>query len=381
MASRLLRMIDNLPKENIKAQECSSVLRYEYSCPCDSRLFSLDLPALWDMGLDEDSFDIQRCVFLDTETTGLSGGAGTVAFLVGYGYVEDNLFKVKQLLIPDYSCEVEMLTILSYELSRFDTVIHFNGKRFDVPLLQNRCVLKRLEDFTLHLAQLDLLLPARRIWKLRLNCCRLSYLESAVLGMPERDDIPGSEIPTRFFESMKTGNRLLLEDIVTHNRQDIVTLTTLLCTINAIYKSPVSQSDTIDLYSTGRTFEHLGQLRVARNLYLKASVPRIIRSYDDLRHEKYSGEANLRLYLLARRAKDYTNCEFTLLNMIKRKQMGSLPYLELCKLYEHHLKDYKKALDVCQKLLAISDGSDSDELNRRYKRIENKLYNQEVKNV
>ena len=373
MASRLMRKLSLLnasSKPETPPRICR-VMRYEAIYPADEGLLRLNQTALLRMGLTGGCFDIRKAVFLDTETTGLSGGAGTVAFLVGYGFWQNHSFVVRQLLMPDYSAEPELLEILSEELSGFETVVHFNGRRFDMPLLSQRYIMKRMNDGIAHLEQLDLLYPARNTWKLRLGCCRLSYLESHIFGMPERDDIPGAEIPGRYFESVRSGDLSGLQDVIEHNRQDIRTLGILLSELNRIFSNPESLGEVTDLYSLGKTFERQGEYKCARGLYLKASRPRPIHTASDLRDEKYAGEANKRLYALYRRMSDYEKCEQTLLCMVRRGQLGSYPHLELAKLYEHHLKDFASALRQCE-WLTDHGGEDTLALEKRKARIRNK---------
>ena len=371
MRSSLLRklsLIDGGAPEP-KKPEIRHVKLYEWSCPAEEGLGKLHLDALSMMGFDGQRFDLSRTVFIDTETTGLSGGAGTVAFLTGIGYVQNDRFTVKQYLMPDYSAEAEMLQALSEEFSRFETAVHFNGRRFDIPLLSQRCVMKRMDDFTKGLWQLDLLYPARSVWKLRIGSCRLSYIESRIMDMPERDDIPGSEIPSRYFESVRTGDIGLLKDVIEHNRQDIVTLTKLLVKLEGMYAAPEEVSEQIDIFSLGRVFERQGEYRIAKKLYLKASRPRAVFTLRDLESQKYAGEANLRLYHIERRACMYDKCELTLLNMIKRGQYTCLARLELCKLYEHRLHRYSDALRQCEILLKGADDAQRPLLMKRKNRI------------
>ena len=376
MASSLMRKLSFLDGDKPKAPRAdgSHVKLYEWACPAETGLDKLRLDALSMMGFTGERFDIRRAVFLDTETTGLSGGAGTVAFLVGIGYLDGERFVVKQYLMPDYSAEVEMLEALRQDMARFETVIHFNGRRFDMPLLGERCVMKRIDDFTKDLWQLDLLYPARSVWKLRIGSCKLSHIESSILGMPERDDIPGSEIPARYFESVRSGNISLLNDVIDHNRQDIVTLATLLKKLESMYAAPDEVSEQIDLFSLGRVFERQGEYRVAKRLYLSASVPRAVSSLRDLENRKYAGEANLRLYHIERRHAQYDKCEQTLLNMLKRGQYVSMARLELCKLYEHRLRRYGDALAQCELLLKnAANAEDALALIKRQNRLKTKL--------
>ena len=142
-------------------------------------------------------FDLRRAVFLDTETTGLAGGAGTAAFLIGVGWVEGERFVVRQYFMRDYHEEAALLHALAAELRRFDCLVTFNGKMFDVPLLDARFRLNRGRFPLSGAPHLDLLHPARRLWKARLESCRLQSLEAGAhgpappRGHPRRGDPAG----------------------------------------------------------------------------------------------------------------------------------------------------------------------------------------------
>ncbi len=375
MASNLLRKLSLMGDAAPQKPKTSPVRPkiFDWSCPAEEGLDKLSGDALYMMGYRGKRFDINRAAFIDTETTGLSGGAGTVAFLVGVGFVRDGRFWVRQYLMPDYGAEAEMLDEIEKLLFSFDTAVHFNGRRFDMPLLAERCVMKRRDDFTGRLDQLDLLYPARSVWKLRLGSCRLSCLETQILGMPEREDIPGSEIPSRYFEAVKKGDMSLLDEVIRHNRQDIATMQVLLKRLNDIYAEPEEVFWQQDIFSLGKVFERQGEYRMAKKLYLKASQPRAVLSAQDLRHEKYAGEANLRLYLIERRSGAYDKCELTLKNMIKRRQMEAQALLELCKLYEHRMQRYGDALEICERLIALTDETGMQPLIKRKNRLLAKL--------
>jgi len=375
MASSLSRklniMTSGAPKPAPR-RETHTIIR-EHREPVSDEVYRLNRDALLDMGLTGGEFDIERTLFIDTETTGLSGGAGTVAFLVGCGFIRKGSITVRQYLIPDYSCEAEMLNELASLFSAFDTVVHFNGTRFDMPLLKERFTMKRLDGVWRELEQLDLLKPARKVWKLRLGCCRLKYIEEAILGMPRGKDIDGADIPARYFESVKTQNPSLLDDIVSHNLQDILTLTQLLVKLNGIFAKPEETTEQLDMFSLGRAFESLGRLSTAKKLYKLAAIPRAVHTARDFRNEKYAGEANMRLFHMYRRAGEFEKCEATLLNMIKRRQMDDAPYIELAKLYEHRLNRLQDALSITERLLLKSD---DPALITRRDRLRNKLKNQ-----
>ena len=152
----------------------------------DERLYDLSGAALRRIGWSGRKFDVEKCLFLDTETTGLSGGAGTVAFLVGLGRIEGREFVVRQFLMPTYAAEPQLLTRVNEFSEGCDTVVTFNGKSFDVPLLASRCIMNRTDNPFAGMRHLDLIHPARRTWKLRLKDCSLGNLEEKVLNLKAR---------------------------------------------------------------------------------------------------------------------------------------------------------------------------------------------------
>jgi uncharacterized protein len=174
-----------------------------------------------------DGFDLQRAAFLDTETTGLAGGTGTAAFLIGLGFFDGDRFRVRQYFMRDYHEEAALLRALAEELRRFDQLVTFNGKMFDVPLLEARFRLNRDRFPLAGVPHLDLLHPSRRLWKARLESCRLQSLEAALLGLRRSGDIPGEQIPQVYFDWVRRRDARMLARVFEHNRQDIVSLAAL----------------------------------------------------------------------------------------------------------------------------------------------------------
>jgi len=318
-------------------------------------------------------FDARRCLFLDTETTGLSGGAGTVAFLVGVGFLEGNSFVIEQYLMRDYSDEPELIDRLAERMDKFDCVCTFNGRTFDMPLLEARFTMCRMRHRWRELENLDLLHPARRLWKLRLGSCRLSRLEEFVLGMERVDDLPGSEVPQRYFDFLKTGDMGLLEDIIRHNKQDIASLATLLVQLCGAYAAPERLRDCKDLFSAGKALEKQGELGVARELYQVSAVPAPAGTLAALTGERIAGEANWRVYLIARRNKDYDGMRQALETMLRRGQMLLQAHVEMSKLYEHHYRDCRSALKHARQAREICAGAETDALEARIARLERKI--------
>ena len=167
-----------------------------------------------------------QIAFLDTETTGLAGGAGTVAFLVGVGrwIPGARAFQVVQLFLEDLDREPALLSQLARELAGVRCVVTYNGRRFDVPLLRNRCVLNRRPGLLDGAAHLDLLPLSRSLWRLSQPDCRLATLERGVLGVARGHDVPGWEIPSVYTRYLRLGPDARLGAVFRHNRLDILSL-------------------------------------------------------------------------------------------------------------------------------------------------------------
>lgn len=339
-------------------------------------LLSLSGTGLRRIGWNGHVFDARRCLFLDTETTGLSGGAGTVAFLVGVGFVEGDAFVIEQYLMRDYADEPELIDRLANRMDGFDCVCTFNGKTFDMPLLDARFTMCRMRHRWRDLPNLDLLHSARRTWKLRLGSCRLGRLEEMVLGMARVDDLPGSEVPQRYFDFLKTGDLSLLEDILRHNRQDIATLAALLVRLCGIYDEPERLTDRKDLFSVGKALERQGELRPARELYRVSAIPAPAGTLSALSSEKVAGMANWRIYLIERRSGNTEGMRMILEQMLVRGQMVCTVQTELSKLYEHRIGDCQKALRHAREARRICTTDEAETLDKRIARLEKKLEKQ-----
>ena len=339
--------------------------------PLDPAINDLSPVGLRRMGWTGGPFDVRKCLFMDTETTGLSGGAGTVAFLVGAGYVDGDGFAVEQFLMREYADEPEMIDRLAGLMEQFDCVCTFNGRKFDMPLLEARFTMCRMRQRWREMDNLDLLHPARRAWKLRIGSCRLSRIEAEILGMPRRDDLPGSEVPGRYFEFLKTGDEGLLEDIIEHNRQDIVSLQTLLVRLCAVNAEPEKLTDQRDLFSMGRTLERQGEWKPARELYRITALPRPRGTLAALTGERIAGMANWRQYHILRRSGDCAGAIQVLKQMLQRRQMPGKVCVALSKLYEHKIKDCAAALEYANMARRYPDAE--DDLDRRAARLIKKM--------
>ncbi len=196
---------------------------------CIRDLTPLDMGRLAVLGNDPAlrGLDYREALFLDTETTGLAGGTGTVAFLIGLGWFEGDAFVTRQLFARDYGEERATLLALRELLGEKHFLVSFNGKAFDANLLAARFIMNRLPDPLAGLPHLDLLHPARRLLRHRLADRRLGALETALLGFEREGDVPGSEIPQRYFDWLRRRDGRLMADVFEHNRIDILSLAAL----------------------------------------------------------------------------------------------------------------------------------------------------------
>jgi uncharacterized protein len=162
-------------------------------------------------------------VFFDLETTGLSGGAGTQAFLVGSGrFDDDGGFTTRQHLLVRHGDELAMLNAVAEDLNSAGALVSFNGKSFDAPVLETRYLFHRLDWAAAAQPHIDVLHPARRFWKE--DECSLTVLEQQVLGAWREDDVAGFEIPSRYFQFLRSGDACLLAAVLEHNRRDLISL-------------------------------------------------------------------------------------------------------------------------------------------------------------
>jgi len=223
------------------------------------RLVSRSAFSILARGEEGAGLDLTRAVFLDTETTGLAGGAGTCPFLVGLGYLEGDRFKVRQLFMRDYPEEPALLDELARFLGRFESLVTYNGKTFDVPLLESRFILSRLRFPIGELPHFDLLHPARNLWRARLESCRLVELEYALLGFEREGDVPGELIPALYFDYLRSGDASRMPGVFVHNRNDIVSLAALAVHASELVEEGSEPDHPVDDFSLGRIFERAGE--------------------------------------------------------------------------------------------------------------------------
>ena len=288
-----------------------------------------------------DVLDPMRILYLDTETTGLAGGTGTVAFLVGVGRLTMDGFRIQQFVMRDYPEERFVLARVAEALDECDTICTFNGRTFDVPLLKDRFLMNRMSPACLEKPHIDLLHIARRVWKMRLKRCTLSHLEEAVLGTPRLKDLPGSEAPQRYFSFLKTGQFCLLDEVIAHNAQDIASLCTLLSAMTNLYEHPEKHPYEEDLFSMGVALEKFHHPEEARRCYHLASRG-VTRT-----------KGQLRLAQSWRRSGQRQEAVDVWLHMIDRHEGGITPYVEMAKHYEHVERNIPKAMEMTRRAMMM----------------------------
>ncbi len=321
--------------------------------------------------------DLQRIAFVDTETTGLAGGTGTYAFLVGVGLFEEEGFRLHQFFMRDYGEEPAQLLALGELLDGVEAVVSFNGKSFDLPLLETRFLMARQSPRLGGAPHLDLLPPARRVWKYRLESCALSSLEQAVLGLERTQaDVPGWLIPSLYADYARTGDAREMPRIFYHNAQDILSLVTLTAHLCALVAAPLAAPSPHlpgeDLYGLARLFQEMGRLPEAEAAYTQAA--------QTSRREVVVEQAARDLaYLLKRQERREEALPWW--EALARAQGAVYACEELAKHYEWQVGDLALALAWTQEAMALVRGwppgmrrrQALEELAHRQARLEEKL--------
>lgn len=314
-------------------------------------------------------WDVRKLLFLDTETTGLSGGAGTLAFEIGLGFIDARGMVIRQYAMRDYGEESAMLAEIASLLPRFDTLVTFNGKSFDIPLLESRMVMHRIRVHLTDWPHLDLLHACRRVYKLRLGRCSLSALEEAVLGESRTDDLPGAQVPQRYFDYLRTREFALLEDVLRHNRQDVESLASLTGYLCSAFREPEQLAHAEDAFCVGRTLLRGGHTEEGR------------RCLRILGMSSMSSQAHMVLSASYKKSREWASSVETWTAMIARGEGGTWPYVELAKYYEHTERDYARALRYAGAALSRAlnlsplggDDAEIATLRKRVERLKRKL--------
>lgn len=289
-------------------------------------------------------------LFLDTETTGLMG-AGAFAFLVGIGFYENNAYVLRQYFLQDHDDEYPMLTFLAEHLSQKPALLTFNGRSFDIPLLDRRYLMNRIGHIVPHLRQmphLDILPPSRRLWQLRLGSCALSQLEKNLLNIQRtQEDIPGWLIPRLYEEYLQHGNGQQMARVFYHNCQDILSMTTLAAQLVRQWSRPYLSDHPMDYLSLAKWQIHLGMAAKAES-YLRHALT------CDLPLEQYQ-ETLLLLASLLKQQERRTEALPFWQQLAVTSYEDVTAHIELAKYHEWHSHDLPSAQHWTEEALRLAN--------------------------
>jgi hypothetical protein len=344
---------------------------------------SLNVMAAWAGDARLRDLPIESFAFLDTETSGLSGGTGTYAFLIGAGRFVNGEFILQQFFMRDPAEEPALLEGLGKFLASAQALVTFNGKAFDVPLLKTRYSLNAIPVPFKDFAHLDLLPLARRLWRDRLESRALKYLEENILFAPRTvEEVPGYEIPYIYFDYLRDGDARPLKGVFYHNAMDVVAMAALLNHTAKMLEDPFHEGieHGLDVIALAKLYEGLGQWDKAARLFehgLEKSLSS--ESGQGLSQESFT-ETVRRLSVLQKRRGDFDEALRLWEDAADKGHIYA--FIELAKYYEHKKRDSKTALKwtkSAQKQLERSDLPAyirkhwMDELAHRRQRLESKL--------
>jgi hypothetical protein len=297
----------------------------------------LQMIAEWAGSAEISQNGLEDFAFLDTETSGLAGGTGTFAFLIGVGRFTGDDFQLIQFFMRDPFEEPAMLLALEEFLSHCKTLVTFNGKSFDAPLLNTRYTLQGWPSPMKSMQHIDLLHLARRLWRERLPSRTLSNLEVQILGAQRSDEeIPGWMIPQMYFDFLREGDARPLKRVFYHNAMDVLSMAALLNLVANLLENPRGESDVpaSDRAAMGRLYEDLGYYDLADETYVTC-----------LQSDQASDQRMrtvLCLAALRKRRGDYSQA---LALWEEAAGEGSIDaFIELAKYYEHRVRDIQAAL-------------------------------------
>ncbi len=306
-----------------------------------------------------EKLDPSGALFVDTETTGLSGGSGTIPFLIGVGWFTESAFIVEHLFCRTPDEEPAQLYLLTKHMKRAEYLVSFNGKSFDIPLINNRFIMNRIANPGYNLSHLDLLHLSRRVFGRRLTDRSLQNLERVVLNFKREGDIPGSEIPDVYKAYLSGEDKFTVAKVLEHNALDIVALAALGGELDNMYRNPDSVAFVQD------------SLGLAREAFGAGAVTN---GTAHLNHAGVMGsmdEKTVALHMAARyeaKKKSYKKAASIWLEIIKLDKYDASASLSLAKYYEHREKNLERALKYAKKTAEIEGESASEHRQNRIKR-------------
>jgi uncharacterized protein YprB with RNaseH-like and TPR domain len=297
--------------------------------------------------------DLRSAVFIDLETTGLSGGVGTIPFLVGVGFYRDDKFDILQFFLDDLAEEAAMIRDIAAFLEgmNFRSVVSYNGKGFDVPLLETRFILHRQALPLGRLPHLDFLFSARSLWSHKQESCRLSELARDILEAERAEDIPSAEIPRRYFEYLRTGDFSLMEPVLYHNQEDLLSLLGVVILGAGLLVEERGGdagvlADAMDWFGVAKVLEKTGDR--------ERSAACIRRALEGRLTDEVALEARKKLAAHFKKNKDWDKAAALWQEMAPLQQLFC--FRELAMYHEHRRKDYRQAIDIAEQGLEMAAG-------------------------
>lgn len=326
------------------------------------------------------TFDLRQSVFIDVETSGLSGGTGTYVFLVGVGFFDGDTFRLQQFFMRDVTEEPAMLCLVGDLLDRFEAVVSFNGRAFDLPLLNTRFTLARQPRRLTRAPHLDLLKPSRRLWHRRLESCSLGSLEQMALGVHRaEEDVPGWLVPRLYFDYIQTGDASELAGVFYHNVVDVLSMVTLAARLGAVFddQAVAGALGGVDLFSLGWWYERLGMMDEGEAAYRSALSKPLP---PDTEHAAWQHLS----YQLKRQGRRKEAADIWRKVAESGESRSFYAHVELAKHYEWQTGDLPAAVAVTRQAMALLEKISSDrrtqetlaELAHRLRRLERKMARQ-----
>jgi hypothetical protein len=335
----------------------------------------------------------RRTIFIDLETTGLSGGAGTVAFLVGCGYFDFGAFQVRQFLLTSFASERALLYAVAEFFDAADLIVTYNGKTFDVPVMETRWLFHRLQMPLERVPHFDMLHPARRLWRARGRSagdeagCRLASLERSLLDMTRVGDVGGFEIPGRFFQFLRTGDARPLEPVLEHNRLDLVSLAAVMSHgLRLAREGQAACRDCAEALALGRVYERAAACGLSSGAEeILARAERCYRRAAQSRDADVKGEALYRLALRHRRERRYAEAAAIwreVIELTEPRGVRRIPGLGELRQFavealaihqEHRERDLPRARELALFALEDAEGRRADGMRHRLARLDRKI--------
>lgn len=321
---------------------------------------SLEIIAAYARSSDIANLNIDQFAFVDTETTGLGLGTGVYTFMVGIGRFEGQHFRLAQFFLREPGEEAAQLAAIEEFLAPCEAWVSFNGKAFDIPLLNNRYIINGWPVPLKDAPHIDLLHLARRLWKARLPSRTLGDLEAKILGARRsQQDVPGWMVADLYFDYLHTRDARPLLGVFYHNEMDVVSLAALLALMADMTSNPLEDQieHGLDLIAIGKLYAELGKIDSAVSIYQRGL------DFEDVKNDVYWQTIKNLSFLYKKQGNMEAACKL----WEEAAQEGQIyAHVELAKTFEHRKKDFCSALDWTQGAIEIVSAQNYAIYERQY---------------